>query len=123
MAIKNAKTTKKSAVSEKPAKKSASKADFVRAHAGLSAKEIVAKAKAQGIQMGEPYVYNVRAYDKTSRGKRGRSAARSTARLARTNGTSPAENVLKAVAAEVGLGRAIDILEHERALVRAVLRS
>ena len=35
--------------------------------------------------------------------------------------TSPAEEVPKAVAAELGLGRAMEILEGERARVRAVM--
>jgi hypothetical protein len=42
-----------------------SKADFVRAHANLSPKEVVAKAKAKGVKFDAQYVYNVRAYDKT----------------------------------------------------------
>jgi hypothetical protein len=35
--------------------------------------------------------------------------------------TSSAEDLLRAVAAELGLGRAVEILEGERARVRAVL--
>jgi hypothetical protein len=36
--------------------------------------------------------------------------------------TTKVEALLKAVAAEIGLGRAIELLEGERARVRAVLR-
>lgn len=104
------------------AKKPASKAAFVRAHANLSAREVVAKAKEQGIKMGEPYVYNVRAYDK-SKGRSGRKPGRKPGRVARpAAATSSAEALLMAVAAEVGLAHAIAILQGERARVHAVLR-
>jgi hypothetical protein len=36
--------------------------------------------------------------------------------------TRSAEDLLKAIAAEIGLGRAIDQLQGERARVRAILR-
>lgn len=121
------KTASKPAAEKTPAKKVMSKADFVRAHANLSPKEIVAKAKEQGFQIGVPYVYNVRAYDKTSRTKGVGLAARRARRLGPAVGrpiatTSSAEALLKAVAAEIGLARAIEILQGERARVHAVLR-
>jgi len=105
-----------------------SKADFVRAHPNLSPKEIVAKAKAEGIKFGVGYVYNVRGYDKTV-GKRQAAATKGASkpvatigsRSSSTSGGAKAENVLKAVAAEIGLGRAIEILAGERAKVRAVI--
>jgi hypothetical protein len=121
------KKTSNKAAAKTPTKKTMSKADFVRAHANLSPKEIVAKAKEQGIHIGVPYVYNVRAYDKANRtksagvaahraGRVGPAAARSIA------ASSSAEALLKAVAAEVGLARAIEILQGERARVHSVLR-
>jgi hypothetical protein len=104
-----------------------SKADFVRAHPNLSPKEIVAKAKAEGIKFGVGYVYNVRGYDKTV-GKRPVAATKGASKPVATIGRrssstsgAKAENVLKAVAAEIGLGRAIEILAGERAKVRAVI--
>jgi hypothetical protein len=106
-----------------------SKADFVRAHPNLPPKEIVAKAKAEGVKFGIGYVYNVRGYDKTV-GKRKVAAKKGASKSVATNGSrssSPstlgakAENVLRAVAAEIGLGRAIEILAGERARVRAVI--
>jgi hypothetical protein len=112
-------------------KKSAtSKADFVRAHANLSPKAIVEKAKAEGVKFDASYVYNVRTYDKAAAKKkrapkataRRATPARNGASVARpvVNG-SGAENLLKAVAAEIGLGKAMEILAGERARVQAVI--
>jgi len=105
----------------------ASKADFVRSHSTLSAQEIVTRAKAQGLKLDASYVYNVRGYDKTAAKKKRASAqARATAR----NGApvpkpitarSSAEDLLRAVAAEIGLARAVEILAGERARVRALI--
>jgi len=108
-----------------------SKADFVRAYPSLSAKEVVEKAKAEGIKLGWRYVYNVRASDKATR-KAKRAAAKATiAMTAAVNGaatsvalpapSSSTEDLLRAVAAELGLGRAVEILEGERERVRAVI--
>jgi hypothetical protein len=104
-----------------------SKADFVRANRNLSPKEVAAKAKAAGIKLDVSYVYNVRGYDKSA-GKKRATAKKTTSTPIATNGTrsfssvsTKAEALLKAVAAELGLGRAIEILVGERALVRAVI--
>lgn len=106
-----------------------SKADFVRAHASLSPKEIVAKGKAEGLELGISYVYNVRGYDKAKTKKKAtkvaarRSTTRTAPAVARPIRTpSKVEDLLRAVAAEVGLGRAIELLEAERARVHAMLR-
>jgi hypothetical protein len=105
-----------------------SKADFVRAHPSLSAKEVVEKAKAEGIKLGWRYVYNVRTSDKTAR--KAKRAAKAT--TVSVNGavlsaapptvSSSAEDLLRAIAAELGLGRAVEILEGERARVQSILR-
>jgi|HubBroStandDraft_2_1064218.scaffolds.fasta_scaffold81780_2 hypothetical protein len=102
-----------------------SKAQFVRSRAHLSPKEIVEDAKAARLKLDVGYVYNVR----------GAAKARSTTKVlkhaARTARTAPAvarpitspskaEDLLKAIAAELGLGRAMEILATERARVRAV---
>jgi hypothetical protein len=93
----------------------------------LSPKEIVAKAKAAGIKFGVGYVYNVRGYDKTA-GKRRATPKRSASMAIATNGGRSASiaqvktaDLLIAVAAELGLGRAMEILAGERARVRAVI--
>lgn len=115
------------AASHGPDKLPASKAAFVRAHAKLSPKQIVARAAAAGIELGVGYVYNVRASNKGA-GRKNRVEARAvTARRAvavpRPIATpSSAEILLKAVAAEVGLGRAIELLQSERARVHSFLR-
>ena len=128
---KKAAAKKTSAKAGATARKSAtSKADFVRAHANLSPKEIVEKGKAEGVKFDVSYVYNVRTYDNAADKKK--NAPMATARRAPTvrigasvsrplASGSGAENLLKAVAAEIGLGRAVEILEGERARVRAAI--
>jgi hypothetical protein len=102
-----------------------SKADFVRARAHLSPKEIVEDAKAQGIKFEAGYVYNVRGADQAAaKRKPAKATAPATKPSATvkpttksailtkavpvprpiTNGSS-AEDFLRAVAAEIGLGR------------------
>ena len=98
-----------------------SKAAFVRGHADLTAKEVVAKAKAEGIKLTEGYVYNVRTYDKKA-GKQGAGARTAAAPVVRSIASgSSTESLLRAVAAEIGLGRAIEMLEVERSRVRAAI--
>jgi len=99
-----------------------SKAAFVRGlPASTPAKEVVARAKAAGIKLGVSYVYNVRGAAKM-RAKKRQRAARSGASVPRPITTmSSAESLLKAVAAEIGLGPAIEILSGERARVMAVI--
>ncbi|MGD0676362.1 MAG: hypothetical protein ABSC94_13165 [Polyangiaceae bacterium] len=114
------------AVTNGSAKKPTSKADYVRAHAGLSPKAIVEKAKAAGIELGVGYVYNVRGGDKSApkgRSRPSRSKQTASKGVGRTSIPAHAkvEELLKAVAAEIGLGRAIEILGGERARVKAVL--
>jgi hypothetical protein len=114
-------------------KETGSKADFVRARAHLSPKEIVEDAKAAGQKLDVNYVYKVRGYDKTT-AKRKSTARRPVGKkpAAKTATTKPAasdvrpsdakvETLLRAVAAELGLGRAIEILQDERARVRVVI--
>lgn len=114
----------KSVPSKKPAP---SKASFVRAHSNLSPKEIVAKARAEGIKLDVGYVYNVRGAAKAGGRKKvvKQAARRATGRTViaptRSVGTaSPAESLLRAVAAEIGLGRAMEILSGERTRVQAL---
>jgi hypothetical protein len=121
-----------------PAKKSTtikksvmSKAAFVRSLAAATpAKDVVAKAKERGMTLTESYVYNVRGAAKAARRKRTgslRSAvvARSAAPTATegSKGGLSTEDLLRAVGAELGLTRAIELLQAERARVHAVLRS
>jgi len=104
----------------------ASKAAFVRGlPSSTPAKEVVKLAKAAGIKLGIYYVYNVRRAAKMA-AKKSRTASKSpaSAPVAVTGGSrasATAESLLKAVAAELGLGPALAILQGERARVRAVI--
>jgi hypothetical protein len=105
-----------------------SKSDFIRRLPKLSPKEVVAKAKAEGIKLEVGYVYNVRSAGKAVAAKRAattttsrKATARSDSQPSVSTSTSSAEELLHAIAAEVGLGRAIEILAAERARVRAVI--
>ena len=120
---------KATAVSTKPStstKPPKSKAAFVRGlPASTPAKDVVKQAKAAGIKLGISYVYNVRGAAKMA-AKKKRAAAKSPTDSAVANGggskvSASAENLLKAVAAELGLGPAIEILSGERARVRALI--
>jgi hypothetical protein len=141
--VKKTSTAKPVAATSKAAPAKVSKADFVRARKHLSPKEIVEDAKAAGIKFDVSYVYRVRGYDKTAGKKRATKATaptskssaptvkpttrRATPRKAApvprpTTTTSSAETLLTAVAAEIGLGRAIELLQGERARVHSILR-
>lgn len=124
------KTVARKPTSQAP-KSAASKADFVRAYPSLSAKEVVEKAKAGGIKLGWRYVYNVRASDKAAKKKTGTTKP-ATSTTTSVNGTAPTftlpaasstEDLLRAVAAELGLGRAVEILAAERARVQSILKN
>jgi hypothetical protein len=105
----------------------ASKAAFVRGlPASTPAKDVVKQAKALGLSLSINYVYNIRGAAKMATKKK-RAAAKSPAVGTVANGrgsrvSANAENLLRAVAAEIGLAPAIAILEGERARVHAVLR-
>ncbi len=69
-----------------------SKADFIRSQpAHLSAKEVIARAKAAGIKVGENYVYALRpAGRKPAKAKKAAPVAKATAKKAATkNRTAP----------------------------------
>lgn len=114
--------TKKSANAGKPQ----SKADFVRSQPdSLGAKDVVKAAKAAGIPISEAYVYTIR-YEAKRRGQktpgrpRGRKA-RAGAAGAGSRMSGNVEELLRAAAAEIGLSRAIDILQAQQRTLRAVL--
>jgi len=111
-----------SATSTKP--NLSSKSDFVRGFSrGTAAKDVVAKAKAAGIKLDIQYVYKLRSRSKSIPRKVAvaRAAPVAVTKM-KTNGFhSSAEDLLRAVAAELGLGHAMEILQHERAQVTAVL--
>jgi hypothetical protein len=108
------------------------KSDFIRQQPStLSAAEVVDKAKAAGIAFDTGLVYNVRG---RARSKRKAKTAIQTPRPPKGATAQPAlvarpsasahtneEELLKIVAAEVGLGRAIELLQGERARVQAII--
>jgi hypothetical protein len=119
----------------KSAKKQ-SKSDFIRSQPStLSAAEVVEKGKVQGVKFDAFLVYKVRsragakrktiasnAPANTNVRARRATAARKGAPVPRPIATaSKAEELLKALAAELGLGLAVKILEAERVRVRAAI--
>jgi hypothetical protein len=105
-----------------PMKAGESKADFVRERAHLSPKEIVEDAKAAGVELSVGYVYNLRgAGTKASKKTTAPSPTTKVASVSAKPGSLSVEDLLRAVAAELGLGRAMEILQGERARVRAVM--
>jgi hypothetical protein len=106
------------------------KAAFIRSHLGSSVKEVMAQAKAAGIYLTENHVSAVRSQERAKRGQKRVATARPVVQKPvvpvtvthASGGTSArVEDLLKAAAAELGLGRAIEILQGERARVRAVI--
>ena len=125
---------KKTSTAASPVSKPMSKSDFVRSLPASPAKDVVAKAKAEGISLSENHVHAVRAKDnvkaksrlvatkplKTPASKP--AVATNGKRLSATTAAkSSAEELLKAVAAEVGLGRALEILASERTRVQVLI--
>lgn len=111
---------------KKSTKPAQSKAAFVRAHASLSAQEVVATAKTQGVKLNTSYVYNVRGADRAARKKRASTKKATIATPAFTNGARPsghsnAEALLKALGAELGLSRAMEVLSEERERVKTLI--
>jgi hypothetical protein len=118
------------APSAKPSANKLSKSDFIRSQpASMAAKALVAKAKAAGLSIRVNQVYKVRGYDKTTaktkvtkpEAKRAASPAKSAPAPRPVATRSSVEDLLRAVAAEIGLQRAMEILAGERARVRAVI--
>jgi hypothetical protein len=113
-------------VTKKATKPVQSKAAFVRANRSLSPQEIVAKAKTEGIKLDVGYVYNVRGADKAARKKKRAAAKSPTVSTVASTGSwsvsQHAETLLRAVAAEIGLGQAIELLHAERTRVHSLLR-
>jgi len=87
----------------------------------MPAKDVVAKGKAAGISLSVAHVYAIRSDAKKRKAKGAAKAAhkKTSHATARTNhavGNHKAEDLLRAVAAELGLSHAMSILkaEHDR---------
>jgi hypothetical protein len=124
--------SKKTSTAASVVSKPISKSDFVRSLPASPAKDVVAKAKAEGISLSENHVHAVRAKDNVK--AKSRRVAKKTLKTAvskpavATNGRgssatakSSAEELLKAVAAELGLARAVEILAGERSRVQVLI--
>jgi hypothetical protein len=110
----------------KPAGKPTNKSAFVRSlPEGMPARDVIEKAKAHGMKMSVAYVYSVRTAARAAARRRGNGGASGVGASVRSapmpaNGAR-VEELLRAVAAELGLSRAIALLLAEQAKVRAVL--
>jgi hypothetical protein len=106
--------------SAKPAK--VNKSAFIRSlPRTMTAKEVVAKAKAQGLSISVPLVYIARAAAKKKAGKRGPGRPRKDASSMAKAPASGVEDLLRAAAAEIGLSRAMALLSEQHDAVRKVL--
>ena len=95
-------------------KPSISKKDFVLSlPTDMPAADVVTRAKEAGFALSPGYVYTLR--------MRGNSSSKpvKTERMERLS--APAEALLKMVASEVGLSRAIEVLEDERSKVQTLI--
>jgi hypothetical protein len=96
------------------------KSAFVRSlPADMPAKAVVEKGKAQGMPMSIAYVYSIRTAAKAAARRGGLSGVPGRRPVVGRGGA--VEDLLRAVASELGLSRALAILEGEQAKVRAVL--
>jgi hypothetical protein len=94
-------------------------ADFIRATPG-KAKDVVAKARQAGLKLSVAYVYSVRTMDK----RRLASLRPVTPRFAWPRDPRSGrrtEDLLRAVAAEIGLARSLEVLEAQRQLLARAL--
>ncbi|MCC6526090.1 MAG: hypothetical protein IT373_25815 [Polyangiaceae bacterium] len=109
---------KSRATTETPTKPTL-KSEFILAHPGLPAKDIVAKGKDAGLALTEKYIYTIRSVD---RSRKLHAALRAAPGGGLRTGTgAAAETLLVSVAAELGLGRAIEVLESHRRTVLGAL--
>jgi hypothetical protein len=106
-----------------PSGKGQKKSEFVRSFSVQTpAKDIVAKAKASGVHLDLQYVYKIRSRAKpANHGVALVAPGISAPRVAR-NGAGTVEALLRALGAEIGLGRAVEILQDERARVSSLTR-
>jgi hypothetical protein len=120
-----------------PAARPMSRSAFIRSHSiEVPAKQVVKMAEAAGLSLTIGLVYQVRrvARDRAARAARLAAIAATTAArspgvfvgarpafFAALNNRMTAEDVLRAAAAEIGLRRAIDLLEEQRRRVLSVL--
>jgi hypothetical protein len=91
----------------------------------MTAKDVVAALKKKGMKTTEGNIYRVRRLGQKKAGRPATSVTAPAKRRGRppkaSAAPSRAEDLLRAVAAELGLARAIDVLQGERARVRGFI--
>lgn len=85
----------------------------------MSARVVVAKAKAAGIPMTDKLVWAIRS---DARKKKGHAPKKKAARATSKHSSHTAAELLRAVAAELGLSHAMAILKAEHDRVHRLLR-
>ena len=121
MAKKRTRNAKTSPAATKPQTKAAFVLALPRT---MPAKDVVAKGKAAGLVLSPGHIYAIRSSAKTG----GKKSARKPWTTGAPSGTSAkvshtAEDLLRAVAAELGLSRAMSILQAEHDRVQRLLGS
>ena len=123
--VEKTRTSKPTAAVAPKAAPAKSKAEFIRSlPKTMPVKEVVATGKAQGVKFDETYVYWARGSKKKAANKpptRATTPRTGAAVPGPITTGSKAEMLLRAVAAEIGLGRAMEILSGERAMVKMVI--
>ena len=111
------------------------KTDFVLKYPGMAAKDIIAKAKTEGFALTDRYIYSIRSAARVRQDRKAAKAAAPVAlgaakgrpgggkaqALAAPAASNAAEQALYAIAAQIGLGRAIVLLGQQQAIARAIL--
>lgn len=92
----------------KPAKRHGSKSAFIREHSSLTAPQLVALAKKNGMKISEAYVHTARSIHRKAAGE-GTSAPR--ARSSSSNGAPDKRRTFAKIAVEIGLDTARAVLE------------
>jgi hypothetical protein len=87
----------------------------------MSAKDVVSKAKEAGIALNEKYVYNVRSSSGGSSKRPGRKPRATGVAVAAGRAGHHIEELLHAAASEIGLSRAISLLQQRLQVVRSAL--
>jgi hypothetical protein len=111
---------RKKTLQAQPLKKGA-KIEFVRSlPMDMAAAEVVTLGEAAGIFLTRHAVHGIRTQIRTATSRK-RAGSRPAAPEKTVAGTQSVEDLLRAVAGELGLGRAIAILEQQRAAVKTAL--
>jgi hypothetical protein len=87
----------------------------------MPAKDVIAKGKVAGVALSAAHIYAIRSDAKKRKGGRAKSTSHAASHASHTVGNHKAEDLLKAVASELGLSRAMEILQGEHDRVHRIL--